>query len=102
MSEDVPERTRNECYERDGYRCRMCGITNGIYHLHHIAYRSEGGPHTHNNLITLCFRCHDRVHTDKGFYQPLLKELISIDRPVTGYQLMRWRKKAGFIVSDTM
>ena len=33
--------------------------------LHHIVFRSAGGPTTRENLITLCARCHGLVH--EGF-----------------------------------
>lgn len=96
MSDDVPDRVRQECYVRDGFRCRLCGITNAYsYELHHIFYRSQGGPHTHENLILLCSACHVIAHSDKGKYQPLLRELLIIDKPITGLQLLRWRGEWG-------
>lgn len=95
MSDDVPEAVRQECYARDAFRCRVCGVVNASFNLHHIMYRSQGGPHTRENLITLCRRCHDTVHSKKSFWQPLLQELVVMDKPVTGYQYIRWQKAAG-------
>lgn len=100
MADDVPESVRIECYARDAHRCRVCGITNGMYNLHHILYRSQGGPHTKENLITLCRRCHDLVHSNKSFWQPLLQELVGFDKPVTGFQYIRWQKAAGIKRAD--
>lgn len=95
MSDDVPEAVRNNCYERDNYRCRMCGATNVPFHLHHILYRSQGGPHTRENLITLCFRCHDTAHSNKRFWQPVLQDIVMMTDAITAFQYVRWKKKAG-------
>lgn len=34
----------------------------GALHLHHVIRRSQGGPDTPENLVTLCAVCHDWVH----------------------------------------
>lgn len=46
---------------RDGRRCRVCGA-GGEIHRHHIVKRSQGGPDTLENVITLCPQCHTDVH----------------------------------------
>lgn len=65
----MPEGLRDAVIAADGGKCRGCGISNGL-HVHHIMYRSQGGEHRIENLITLCFTCHDVVHSDKGKWQP--------------------------------
>lgn len=88
MATDIPMRVRKVCYERDKFRCRWCGRTNAGLHLHHINYRSAGGEHIPDNLITLCPMHHDLVHADKGHYPSLLQRLL--DMPgTTGFQLER-------------
>lgn len=47
--------------ERDGHRCRVCGVAQNL-HVHHILFRSQGGPDEDWNLITLCSSCHDVAH----------------------------------------
>jgi len=58
--------------ERDGFACRLCGDWKGkLYletgavvddiHAHHIIPKSQGGPDTMENLITLCDLCHGVV-----------------------------------------
>lgn len=44
--------------------------------IHHINYRSEGVDHSPHNLIVLCQRHHDVVHSDKGKWKPVLLALI--------------------------
>lgn len=63
--------------------------------LHHIRYRSEGGLHVPENLVTLHWmywpRCHERAHAEKRVYQPLLLQVVQ--RPgVTALQLLRWQR----------
>ena len=54
---------------RDGFACRLCGDWKGKFypetsaiveaiHAHHIIPKSQGGPDTMENLITLCDLCH--------------------------------------------
>ena len=44
--------------ERDG-SCVICGSTYGIHH-HHIVFRSALGSDTLENLVCVCWKCHDR------------------------------------------
>lgn len=60
----------------DGNRCRFCGKKTDL-HVHHIVYKSQGGGHEVENLITLCMKHHDVVHSNKKLYQPLCKEIVA-------------------------
>ena len=57
-------RLRRQVLARDGHRCVACESQRGLM-LHHVVFRSAGGPTTRENLITLCARCHGLVH--EGF-----------------------------------
>lgn len=41
--------------------CAVCGSTKNLYN-HHWVPRSQGGPDSETNLITLCGRCHAAIH----------------------------------------
>lgn len=48
---------RDQVVSRDRFTCQSCGRrTRG--QVHHILPRSQGGPDTPANLVTLCGRCH--------------------------------------------
>ena len=47
---------RERIYKRDGYRCLFCGTDSDLT-LDHIHPKSLGGPHTEDNLQTLCRSC---------------------------------------------
>lgn len=47
---------------RDNYTCQHCGATRTSLHVHHIIPREQGGTDELDNLITLCARCHNKVH----------------------------------------
>lgn len=50
-------------HARDGRVCRVCGIYCGqSIHLHHVIYRSQGGPTTVENLLSVCQKCHAGIH----------------------------------------
>ena len=42
--------------------CGGCGEHSAMCQAHHIRPRSEGGPTDVDNLIPLCWGCHDKVH----------------------------------------
>ena len=46
---------------RDGWRCQQCGVSANL-EVHHITPRSLLGHDKAENLITLCARCHRKVH----------------------------------------
>lgn len=73
----IPEKVREEVFQRD-QGCRWCGGGGIFLAPHHIIYRSQGGPHISANLIVLCQRHHDLVHSDKNRYQPILFRLLQL------------------------
>ena len=61
-SERLDENLRMATLMRDRYQCQHCGRKNTRLEAHHIIYTSQGGKDTLSNLITLCTKCHTRVH----------------------------------------
>lgn len=91
---------RREVGERDRWRCRWCGRTNGGLDAHHIVYRSKGGLDVVTNLIMLCRRHHEVVHggpSGNGSRVPsdraaeILHELV-LTSGVTGLSLLGTRR----------
>lgn len=75
---------------KDGYRCRFCN-TNQDLHVHHVAYRSEGGKDTDDNLLTLCGEHHNLgtvcVHADKDKWKPACQLVLWV-RETTGNNML--------------
>lgn len=61
ISANVNKTARKRVYKRDGYRCALCDDPRHLQ-LHHVVMRSQGGPDTEMNLITLCPKCHCLCH----------------------------------------
>lgn len=60
---EIPSEVEKEVLERDNYQCRACGTSgDNKLHLHHWVYRSRGGEHIPEHLITLCAWCHRYFH----------------------------------------
>jgi hypothetical protein len=84
----VTEETYNKVMQRDNYKCRLSHVTyNGVscyggLELHHIKYRSEAKDliNEPTNCIMLCTRHHKLVHSNKHYWQPILKEMIKNER----------------------
>jgi len=54
---------RFRIFERDRYRCYICGrYCRGNSHCHHIIPVKMGGSHHEDNLMTLCSECHEDLH----------------------------------------
>ena len=53
-------------YQRDGYRCKMCGRSQNRAYLEvdHIFPIAKGGKSTYGNLQTLCHECNVRKGTN--------------------------------------
>jgi 5-methylcytosine-specific restriction endonuclease McrA len=78
MKAGVPGTVRARIFQRDGYRCRLCGLTGrrvrfdgggyghptdvvGVYlSIDHIIPRSRGGTSKPDNLRVLCTPCNTR------------------------------------------
>ncbi len=54
--------TKAYIVDRDAYCCKGCRAKNVPLQVHHIIFRSNGGTNIHNNLVSLCKECHEKVH----------------------------------------
>ena len=73
----VTQDTYNKVMQRDNYKYRLCGTPFNL-NEHHIVYKSEDRKliNEPTNLIVLCTKCHALVHSNKHYWQPILKEMI--------------------------
>jgi 5-methylcytosine-specific restriction endonuclease McrA len=58
------ESLRQQVLRRDGWRCQLCG-TRANLEVHHKQFRSHSGHDSEQNLITLCVRCHEEMHSPR-------------------------------------
>ena len=78
----VTEETYNKVMQRDNYKCKLLDSTcYGKLELHHIQYRSEAKDliNEPSNCICLCTYHHKLVHSNKHYWQPILKEMMKSD-----------------------
>ena len=53
---------------RDNHRCRLCGAKNTQLDVHHIRYTGcEAWDYDDGDLVTLCHRCHEELHSWHDF-----------------------------------
>lgn len=56
-------------------QCEYCKQENMICNIHHIKSKGSGGHDVIDNLICLCYVCHEKVH--KGLIKrELLKDIV--------------------------
>lgn len=52
------KKVRAAVFIRDNFTCKECGITNTLFHAHHIVPFVLTKNNSLTNLITLCAKCH--------------------------------------------
>ncbi len=57
-----------EVFQRDGYRCRYCGSTDGPFELDHVYPEVKGGQTTADNLAVACKSCNRLKSDDIGMW----------------------------------
>jgi hypothetical protein len=92
----VPSSVRRVVIDRDQSCCRICGRHVQTPALHHIRYRSHGGPDTPDNLVTVGWQpghdCHLTVaHGPQARIVAELLKTCTTDPSVTALQLLRWQ-----------
>lgn len=51
---------------RDRNKCRICGAGHKL-ESHHVISKAHGGSDHIDNLITLCRKCHKKIHEEQPF-----------------------------------
>lgn len=105
VTSGIDSRTRREVLNRDGSRCRVCGVGAGEAYpepphdparitIGHVIPASQGGGNSPDNLRCECSRCNETVRAESGSgesYEDLLagtRRLSAADKKT----LFRWLK----------
>ena len=70
---DIPHRVKVAVWERDKQSCILCGRRDALPSCHYIP-RSQNGLGVEQNIITLCWNCHQRY--DNSTERAKIKEYI--------------------------
>jgi 5-methylcytosine-specific restriction endonuclease McrA len=70
IKQQIRDKFRNDVFERDGYKCVMCGRSDVKLDAHHITNRKQmpNGGYVKENGITLCDTengCHLKAETNQ-------------------------------------
>lgn len=63
------QKKRLEIFQRDGFKCRWCGVENLTLHVHHFKYGDNPWDGDDEDKVTMCAECHRRAH----FQEKLMK-----------------------------
>ena len=58
------ENLRLAALMRDSFTCQCCHTKGGPLYAHHIVWRECGGKDSIYNLITVCKKCHSKIHEE--------------------------------------
>lgn len=78
------QRKRLEIFQRDSFKCQLCDDDATTLAVHHKRYISGKDPWDYDNnlLITLCEKCHQKIHpgksVSKSVYSPVITEKTQI------------------------
>ncbi len=61
-SNRLDENLRLATLMRDGFTCQCCHAKGVLLHAHHIVWRENSGKDSIYNLITVCKKCHSKIH----------------------------------------
>ncbi|MBY0205293.1 HNH endonuclease [Paenibacillus cucumis (ex Kampfer et al. 2016)] len=71
------EKVRKAVIERDGGNwCAITGVTGTRLELHRIVYGSQGGKYEVDNCILLSVEMHQKVHSSKKTWMPILQDHV--------------------------
>ena len=60
------QKKRLKIFERDKWRCKYCGDTETMLHIHHLEYTKKyPWNELDKNLISICSKCHKDAHKIK-------------------------------------
>jgi len=66
---------------RDGFKCQLCGTTQGVMHAHHfIGRRKAQTKYLVENGICLCFVCHNEVGDYSNVNEDLFIKTVGSER----------------------
>lgn len=61
MSNTITKKQRDTILRRDKCQCVKCSCKSNLV-VHHIISITNGGTHQNDNLIMLCYPCHEEWH----------------------------------------
>ena len=91
---DIPQKVKENVWERDGHRCIICGSAQAMPNAH-IVSRAKGGLGVEQNIVTLCRECHDHMDNSiaRKVYLATCIEYIKMHYPdwtVDGVTYRKW------------
>ena len=88
----IPQKVKKTVYERDRGLCIFCGRPGDP--VAHVISRAHGGLGVEQNIITACFRCHERMDnsTDRSIYVSRAKEYLEEEYGPIDWDSMVYRK----------
>lgn len=78
------QQVKDYVFERDGYRCRMCGSAMNLQG-HHVSYERLGEDRERDDVITLCRDCHEMIHSRDIFSEGVVSIPLNIVDKVTDF-----------------
>lgn len=67
-SSGIPREVLQRVLDRDEGMCMNCGNSDPEeLHPHHVVFRSQQGTHDEDNIVTVCWKCHDLLHRRRLF-----------------------------------
>lgn len=95
MNTEISAKVRAKVKERDSWDgancCIWCGSSYGVQQ-HHFIERSRGGMGVEQNLVSLCYKCHARLHSGEKQIEDFCEEYLKTLYPNWTEESVIYRK----------
>lgn len=95
-NEDYPytfnEKLKTFVRKRDGHKCQVCGVPQQecikALCVHHIDYNKMNSEV--NNLISLCYKCHNKTVSNRNYWTKYFQKIILIKEGEKNGNFISW------------
>lgn len=89
----IPLSIKMKVWDRDSHCCIICGSPNAAPNAHYIR-RSQGGKGIEENIVTLCYQCHNDFDngSKRREYGQIIKDYLDMFYPDFPDEKRRYHK----------
>lgn len=89
----IPLSIKMKVWDRDSHCCIICGSPNAAPNAHYIR-RSQGGKGIEENIVTLCYQCHNDFDngSKRKEYGRIIKDYLDMFYPDFPDEKRRYHK----------
>ena len=73
---EIPDSIKDLVLSESNFQCAYCGHRDGLnLTCHHLVQRKDKGENSYNNLIALCYNCHNGIHDSESIKEKDIRRI---------------------------